>query len=92
LFQKHHANKNAQGKNHKNKSKKKEREINQRCRTFLYIVTHNIYFTFAVKFLTRRSWSLSLGGRPYPLVIKKKERNSQDTCAKKFHQMNRHNC
>jgi len=86
LFQKDHANKNAQGKNHKKKSKKKREKEIEDTELSYYGNTQNIYFTFAVKFLTRRSWSLSLGSRPYPLVFFfKKKRKSKDTSAKKFH-------
>ena len=89
MFQKDHANKTAQGKNHKKKSKKKrEKEIKDTELSY-YGNTQNIYFTFAVKFLTRRSWSLSLGRRPYTLVIKKEERVKVQV-PKKFHQLNRH--
>jgi len=57
----------------KRKAKKREKEIEDTELSY-YGNTQNIYFTFAVKFLTRRSWSLSLGSRPYPLVFFFKKR------------------
>jgi len=80
-----------QKKKHKKKSKKrkKERKKSKTQNFLLHGNTQNIYFTFAVKFLTRRSWSLSLGRRPYTLVIKKEERVKVQL-PKKFHQLNRH--
>jgi len=89
LFQKDHANKTAQGKNHKKKRKKKREKEIEDTELSNYGNTQNIYFTFAVKFLTRRSWSLRLGRRPYTLVIKKEERVKVQL-PKKFHQLNRH--
>jgi len=73
----------------KRKAKKKERKKSKTQNFLLHGNTQNIYFTFAVKFLTRRSWSLSLGRRPYTLVIKKEERVKVQV-PKKFHQLNRH--
>jgi len=73
----------------KRKAKKRERKKSKTQNFLLHGNTQNIYFTFEVKFLTRRSWSLSLGRRPYTLVIKKEERVKVQL-PKKFHQLNRH--